>query len=232
MPPLADIAATWWPVLLAYLVGATPFGYLAGRLRGIDIREHGSGNIGATNVLRTLGKPVGFAVLILDVLKGLVPALLARSVSDGSLVPIFTAVAAILGHNYTFWLGFKGGKGIATTAGAMAPLLFWPLVAAVLGWLILLKTTRYVSVASIGAAAIIPLAVTVLSLARGVWEWPLFLLSLLVFVLAVWRHRENIRRLCAGTENRFAPKKERAGNPGKDPPADRETEPTETIHTP
>lgn len=119
MAGLTEIIQHWWPVPLAIFIGATPFGFLVGKMKGIDIREHGSGNIGSTNVLRTLGKPVGAAVLALDVLKGLVPVLIVKLVSDNSILHIATAMAAILGHNYTFWLKFKGGKGIATTAGAL-----------------------------------------------------------------------------------------------------------------
>lgn len=197
----------WWPVLLAYVIGATPFGLLAGKMKGIDIREHGSGNIGATNVLRTLGKPIGYSVLALDVLKGLVPVLIAKAVTDQSIIHIATAVAAILGHNYTFWLKFKGGKGIATTAGAMAPIIPFALITAVLSWVVLLKTTRYVSVASIGAAIAIPLTVSIRFLIRGEWDWVIFGFGLLICLLAIWKHRINIKRLLAGEELRFERKK-------------------------
>lgn len=204
----------WLHPLLAYFIGATPVGYLAARLKGIDIRKHGSGNIGATNVLRVLGKPTGITVLLLDVLKGLVPVWLARHFVPGNdLIPILTAIAAILGHNYTFWLGFKGGKGIATSAGAMAPLLPIPLVVALVLWVLLFRTTRYVSVASIGAAASLPLTETVRGLATGQWSWGFFSLALVLGGLAVWRHRGNLARLRKGTEPRFVPKSQR-------PPAD------------
>ena len=104
MPTFIEILQTWWPVPLAYVIGATPFGFLAGKMKGIDIRDHGSGNIGATNVMRTLGKPVGITVLILDILKGMLPVILALCVSESSIVPIAASIAAIMGHNYTFWL--------------------------------------------------------------------------------------------------------------------------------
>ena len=107
MPDLLDILEYWWPVPLAYLIGATPFGFLAGKIKGIDIRDHGSGNIGATNVMRTLGKPVGITVLLLDILKGIAPAMIALCSSETSIIPIAASIGAILGHNYTFWLGFK-----------------------------------------------------------------------------------------------------------------------------
>jgi len=206
MPDFATLIRDAWPVLLAYLAGATPFGFLAGKLRGIDIRQHGSGNIGATNVLRTLGKPVGITVLALDVLKGLLPVLLAKSVSDSSIIHIASAMAAILGHNYTFWLGFKGGKGIATTAGAILPIMPYALIAAVTGFLIVLKTSRYVSLGSIAAAIIIPVTIVVESLIRGSWDWYILGFALFVCLLAIWKHRANIQRLCRGEENRTGKK--------------------------
>jgi acyl phosphate:glycerol-3-phosphate acyltransferase len=206
MPDITTLFQDYWPALVAYVVGATPFGFLAGKIKGIDIREHGSGNIGATNVLRVLGKPVGITVLVLDVMKGLAPVIVAKLVSDSSLVHIATAMAAILGHNYTFWLGFKGGKGIATTGGAILPVMPWALIAAVLGWIIVLKISRYVSLASIAAALIIPITLVTGSLLTGTWEWNIFVFGLFVSLLAIWKHRSNIGRLMRGEENRFAKK--------------------------
>ncbi len=213
MPDFETFIRDAWPVLLAYVAGATPFGFLAGKLRGIDIRQHGSGNIGATNVLRTLGKPVGITILALDVLKGLLPVLLAKSVSDSSIIHIVTAMAAILGHNYTFWLGFKGGKGIATTAGAILPIMPYALIAAVTGFLIVLKTTRYVSLGSISAAIIIPITIAVESLIRGSWDGYILGFALFVCLLAIWKHRANIQRLCRGEENRTGKKTDNSGTP-------------------
>jgi glycerol-3-phosphate acyltransferase PlsY len=192
-------------ILTGYLIGAIPFGYLAGKLRGIDIRDHGSGNIGATNVLRTLGKPTGISVLLLDVLKGLVPVLLAKHFSDGSPIHIATAFATIIGHNYTFWLRFKGGKGIATSAGALLPLLLIPLGIAAVVWATLFFSTRYVSVASMGAALTIPIATAVLQGMQGNWDTTMLTFTFILAVLAIWKHRGNIRKLCNGTENRFTP---------------------------
>lgn len=215
----ADLLREAWPVLVAYLVGATPFGFLAGRLRGIDIREHGSGNIGATNVLRVLGKPIGITVLLLDLLKGLLPVLLAMGASERSLVHLAAALAAILGHNYTFWLGFKGGKGIATTAGAILPLMPWALLAGALVWLAAFFASRYVSVASIAAAVAVPSAFALQSWATGRWEPPILAFAVGVGALAVWKHRANIRRLRRGEENRFVPRPRPAKSEGaSDPP--------------
>lgn len=202
---------------MAYLVGATPFGFLAGKMRGVDIREHGSGNIGATNVLRTLGKPIGITVLILDILKGVTPVLVARLVSEGldhqSLLMILTAVAAIMGHNYTFWLGFKGGKGIATTAGAMIPVIPIAILVAVVLWVSALLTTRYVSVASIVAAISIPLTLVAKFILSGTWDFAILGFALFISLLAIWKHRSNIDRLRRGEENRFGTKKSSHSQP-------------------
>lgn len=203
MSGIADILQQWWPALLAYVIGATPFGFLAGKSRGIDIRDHGSGNIGATNVLRTLGKPIGITVLILDVLKGMVPVLIAMWAGKDTLVQIVTAVAAIMGHNYTFWLGFKGGKGIATTGGALLPIMPIAILSAIALWIVSLKLTRYVSVASIVAALTIPIVLVIRYLISGEWNIPVLSLGLFVCILAIWKHRANIGRLRRGEENRF-----------------------------
>ncbi len=213
----AELLREAWPIPLAYVVGATPFGYLAGKMRGIDIRRHGSGNIGATNVLRVLGKPVGIAVLVLDLLKGLLPVLLAQSASSSSAIHIATALAAILGHNYTFWLGFKGGKGIATTAGAILPLMPWALLAAVVVWTIALLASRYVSVASIAAAVAVPSTLVVQGLVTGRWDPAVLGFALIVATLAIWKHRSNIQRLRRGEENRIG-KKPAAATTAEPPP--------------
>ncbi|MCB1232694.1 MAG: glycerol-3-phosphate 1-O-acyltransferase PlsY [Verrucomicrobiae bacterium] len=211
-----------WSVFLAYVIGATPFGFLAGKLRGIDIRDHGSGNIGATNVLRVLGKPIGISVLILDVLKGLVPVVIAQRASggDSSIIPILAGITTILGHNYTFWLGFKGGKGIATSAGAIAPLIPIPLAVALALWGIAFAVTRYVSIASIAAALSLPVTATIQGLIAGSHDWPLLIFTLFLAVMATWRHRTNIRRLREGTENRFEPRKSRKSDAGSESPGD------------
>ncbi len=209
---LSELFQSGWPVLLAYFIGATPFGYLAGRMKGIDIREHGSGNIGATNVFRVLGKPLGITVFILDVLKGLVPVLIAKVfVPDNSLVHIFAAIAAIMGHNYTFWLAFRGGKGIATSAGALAPILPIPLLVGLVVWVVLHQTLRWVSVASIGAAVALPVTVVVQNLiSKAPWDWPVLGFAIFLAVMAVWRHRANIARLSRGEEPKTPRKKKSA----------------------
>lgn len=193
IPEIATIVAS-------YVFGATPFGYLAGRLRGVDIRQHGSGNIGATNAFRVLGKPTGITVFVLDFLKGLLPVVIAtRVLPDAPLAPLIAGIGTILGHNFTFWLGFRGGKGIATSAGVLLALLPVAMLVGLAVWFILFFATRYVAVASIGAAIAIPIATVV----RNGENWPLLVFSIAIAVLAIVRHRPNIQRLMAGTENRF-----------------------------
>ena len=194
----------------SYAIGATPFGFLAGKVHGVDIRDHGSGNIGATNVFRVLGKRVGIPVFILDILKGCLPVMLTRWLAvlepPSEWPAIAAGVGAVLGHNFTFWLHFKGGKGIATSAGVLAALLPIPLVLAMALWAILFFATRYVAVASIGASLMVALSPLALHLWRGEPGWPLVGFGLLLGTLAIWRHRSNIRRLINGTENRFKKK--------------------------
>ena len=235
----------WLCPVFAFLVGSIPFGLLIARAKGIDIRAQGSGNIGATNVLRVVGRKYGILCLVLDLLKGFLPVVIAINlvhvegrpptvplpalVPWGATVPpdhpqaaqwthIATALAAILGHNYSPWLGFRGGKGIATSAGALLALM--PAAVAVLigVWLALFLNTRYVSVASIGAALALPLLTHLgarwhrLDAAdpaspslwqAGAWNRPLLFSTLVIAALAVWKHRANLRRLLAGSENRF-----------------------------
>lgn len=206
-----NVLAWLWPALF-YLIGSIPAGYLMGRFRGIDIRRHGSGNIGATNVGRVLGRKWGLMVFAFDFLKGFLPLYLVRSLvfpdSESwmvSLLLVLCGTAAILGHNYPVWLGFKGGKGIATSAGVLGALLPWVLAVALTLWIVAVLTMRTVSIASLLAATSLPLA--------AAWfypeQWVYFGLAVLADALASWRHRSNIQRLLAGTEPRisFASKK-------------------------
>ncbi len=186
--------------IVAYLCGSVPTGFLWGRACGIDIRTVGSGNIGATNVMRALGKGPGIAVLLLDALKGFLPVFAAPRLLpalDPSLLSITCCVGAIAGHNWTCWLRFKGGKGIATSAGAVLAFLPAPVGCALATWAIVFALSRYVSVASILAALVLPVATW--------WFQPdrsLLLFTGLLAVVAVVKHRSNIQRLIAGTENR------------------------------
>jgi acyl phosphate:glycerol-3-phosphate acyltransferase len=201
--------------LAGYISGATPFGYLAGKLRGIDVREHGSRNIGATNVIRVCGKGIGIPVFILDVIKGWLPAWLAlgwfavrgASAELSTTAAIVAGMSAVLGHNYTFWLSGRGGKGVATSTGAL--LAVAPLVVgiALVLWFILMKVTRYVSLASIVAGALVPVMMAVQMMRAGQWNGVLLGFGLVLATLVVLRHKANIQRLLAGTENKVgAPK--------------------------
>jgi glycerol-3-phosphate acyltransferase PlsY len=210
----------WLLIPSGFLLGSIPFGLLLGKLKGVDIREHGSGNIGATNVFRTLGKKSGILCLFLDFCKGFIPVMIAdHLVSAGTLgqsIEVGTALAAILGHNYSPWIGFKGGKGIATSAGALGALM--PpiaLVVVVLIFVIVTFTTNYVSVGSIVAAIALPILTLYGSyhhgkIADGTWNIPLFIFTLIAGILAVWKHRTNITRLRAGTENKIGQRKKEA----------------------
>ena len=204
-------------VCVAYLLGSIPTGYLVARSRGVDIRTVGSGNIGATNVFRILGKPAGIFVLLVDALKGfvscavvgpLVYRILVGPLPEASpthdYLKIIGAFLSILGHNYTCWLKFKGGKGIATSAGAVLALLPIAFAVALGTWIVLFVTTRYVSVASIGAAFVLPFATWLI--ARG--SLRMIIVAAVIGALAIYKHRSNIQRLMNGTENRFGKKRE------------------------
>jgi acyl phosphate:glycerol-3-phosphate acyltransferase len=198
-------------LLAAYLIGGIPFGYLAGKLiKGIDIREHGSKNVGATNVLRVVGKGPGIAVYILDACKGLLPVILAKVLWPGTTVGlqwfyIAVALAAILGHIFTPYLKFKGGKGVATASGAMLALAPIPLLAALLAFIFVFASTRYVSLGSITAALVFPIAVALDKILRNQDPLvPVLAVGWLVFIMVVVTHKANIVRLVEGTENRIS----------------------------
>jgi glycerol-3-phosphate acyltransferase PlsY len=199
----------------AYLLGSVPFGLLVGLARGVDVRKVGSGNIGATNVFRTVGKSWGSLAFFLDAAKGFVPAALFPLVlakltgaEVGAGHKLLFGCLAIVGHNWPVFLKFKGGKGIATSAGALLGFAPLELGVGVLTWVALFLITRYVSVASIAAA----LAIPVTGWIHGDPSRPLLpgVLTGLGLV-AVLRHRANIRRLMNGTESRFAKKKPAEG---------------------
>lgn len=204
--------------VFAYLVGSIPTGFLIARARGVDIRQTGSGNIGATNAFRVLGKGWGIGVLLLDFAKGLGACLLVpmlvRSMlnlsveSEGSITLALVAAAfAVLGHNFTLWLRFKGGKGIATTAGVLTALVPWPLLIGFGVWVLLFAITRYVSLGSIAAAVAIPVSTWFTT--GG--DPALSGLTAVLGVMALLKHRSNIQRLLSGTENRLELGKQRKG---------------------
>lgn len=204
--------------LLAYLLGSIPTGFLVARARGVDIRGVGSGNIGATNVFRALGKGWGIAVLLLDFAKGLGACLLAPIVvralfrlsiesEDTITLAVVAAVCAVLGHNFTVWLRFKGGKGVATTAGALTALVPWALLIGLGVWMVLFILTRYVSAGSIGAAVAVPVATWFTTNGDSI----LTILTSALGFMAIVKHRSNIHRLLAGTESRIELGRQRKG---------------------
>jgi glycerol-3-phosphate acyltransferase PlsY len=204
---------TWLLIfVLSYLIGSVPSGYLVGRSKGIDIRRHGSSNIGAANVARVMGSKWGYLVGVCDFFKGFIAAKLGFLIASHLLLSpvlggVIGAIAAILGHNYSVWLGFKGGKGIATSGGAVLGLL--PALVFVSGvsiWIAVFLISRYTSLASMSAAVALPIAVLLIGAKTGTDFWLLLGVSVFMAALAIWRHRSNIGRLLNGTEKRFGKK--------------------------
>ncbi len=225
----------WLCPLLAFLLGSIPFGLIIAKAKGIDIRQHGSGNIGATNVLRVIGKKYGISCLFLDALKGFIPTVIAIScirytgmqnpmaipglapfsqefpIQTAQIFQVLTGLFAILGHNYSPWVGFKGGKGIATSAGVLIALMPAAIVILIAVWAIVFLISKYVSLASIITAAVLPLLTLYGSwfhgkIQNGTWNKALFTFTLIIAILAIWKHRSNITRLRQGTEHRFSRK--------------------------
>ena len=213
-------------ILGAYLLGSIPFGVLIAKAHGKDLRSIGSGNIGATNVARALGKKWAYVCFVLDVLKGMVPTLAALPLvttksmesQDGEIVLIWlwlaVGCAAILGHIFPLYLKFKGGKGVATSFGVALGL--WPYftisaIFAVSIWLIVVLVWRYVSLASIAASVVFPLTLILTIALKTNWElttlWPLVITATAIPLMVIIRHRENIQRLLAGTESKIQKKR-------------------------
>ena len=187
-------------IIVAYLIGAIPTGVILTRLTGMeDIRNVGSGNIGATNVYRIAGWKLGIATLIGDCLKGMLPLLIAQrgfSLTGSGLASI--ALAAFIGHCYPIYLGFKGGKGVATALGIFLVLSLQAVLCALIIFVITLWRWRYISLASISAAVVIPLLVLLFE--RSL---PFFSATLIIAGIVIWKHKANIERLHSGTENKF-----------------------------
>jgi len=208
-----------WSLALAcggvgYLLGSFPAGYFAGRLAGVDIRAVGSGNIGATNVLRILGKGWGYPVFLIDAFKGFAAVRLAflfvtyypDAKAYAEYFAILAAMMSVAGHSFPVWLRFKGGKGVATSAGAVIGLMPLAVPLVFLVWVVVFETTRYVSLASIVAAIALPIIVSLLARWKFVDTWALIYFSLAITLLVLWRHRSNFSRLLNGTEQRFTRK--------------------------
>jgi len=201
-------------LLISYVIGSTPTSIIMGKLvRGIDIREHGSGNAGGTNVFRVLGWKPALVVVIIDILKGWFPAAVlattlfqgSLAISDTGLVQILCGFAAVLGHTYTIFAGFRGGKGVGTLAGMLLALFPIAFPLCLIAFIISLIATGYVSVSSMIAAVSLPIFILVLPAISEIApaSFSLIVFSLLVPFFVVFTHRSNLIRLRAGTENRF-----------------------------
>jgi glycerol-3-phosphate acyltransferase PlsY len=186
-------------ILFSYLIGSIPTGYWLGLAwKGIDVRQHGSGNLGATNIFRVLGKAPGTITLVFDILKGALPVLWTLHHFPGNTAAaLATGLAAITGHTASVFIGFKGGKGVATSAGVFLALLPGPCAAALIVFFLCLSVTRIVSISSILASITLPAASFILAEPK-----PLSYTATVVACLLVWKHRTNMRRLISGTENR------------------------------
>ena len=188
-------------VLIAYLAGSIPSAYIAGRVKGVDLRKHGSGNLGATNVVRVLGARIGAVVFIADLLKGFLPVYFLPTYTETLQPELWALVygaAAILGHVKPIFLLWKGGgKGVATASGVFLALAFVPMLIAEVAWIAVFYFTRYVSLASLVGAAVLPIAILV-------WyrepQSPVFIASVIISLFVFWTHRANIGRLRRGEE--------------------------------
>lgn len=195
--------------VISYLLGSIPFGVIAGSIAGIDVRRHGSGNIGATNTLRVLGKKYGYAVFFADVFKGFVAVRFALWLGHLNqparyyLIGIVAAMFVVVGHSFPIWLRFRGGKGVAAAAGACLGLLPVATLIAAAVWIAAFFAFRFVSLASMIAAVALPLALWLLSLATSSLDPVLLGFTSMIAALIIVRHRSNIVRLIQGREPRF-----------------------------
>lgn len=193
--------------ILAYLLGSIPFGLLIAKSKGIDIREHGSGNIGATNVFRVVGKKFGITCFVLDFGKGFCGAFvlpIAFGLQDTPYTGLIAGALTIAGHNWPVFLKFKGGKGIATSGGVLAAVAPLAVGVALLTWILVFLTSRYVSLASVLAAAAVAITGWVQFTAGGTSDLLTSIILTLLGAAAIWRHRSNLRRLASGEEHRFS----------------------------
>jgi glycerol-3-phosphate acyltransferase PlsY len=198
-------------LIISYLLGSIPAGYLAGRFAGVDIRKAGSGNIGATNVTRILGRAYGYPVFAIDFLKGLAAVRASMLIAGHTqfpgtsmeLIGIVAAVSCVTGHVFPVWLQFKGGKGVATSAGALFGLMPIALLIGAVVWIVMFQATRYVSVASITAAIALPIVILIMISLDQARTTALLYFSICLAAMVILRHRSNLSRLVRGTEPRF-----------------------------
>ena len=197
MEAIASLAV----IVAAYFIGAVPWGLVLGKLKGIDPRQHGSGGTGATNTLRLLGWRIALAVFVLDFAKGLIPVVLVKALDGPTWLSAAVAVATVVGHCWSPFIGFKGGKGMATGGGAAVGLAPW-LIVLLLMIVLIVAVTRYVSLASLVTAIVGPL----LALGLAIWgdfPWPWVLAITIMAAIIIVQHRTNIRRLLSGTERKL-----------------------------
>ena len=205
-------------LIFCFFIGGIPFGLIIGKINGIDIRSHGSGNIGATNIARTCGRVWGYLCFILDALKGFFPVLLARHWAQShnfplsDYTPIFAISGTVGGHIWSPFLRFKGGKGVATSAGAILAVAPFAVLSSIIVWYIVFLLTRYVSLASIITAMVLPLTAVLSDLFITVnpsrkLGTPVLIFLFLLCTGVILKHRDNIQRLLNGTENRFSKKR-------------------------
>jgi glycerol-3-phosphate acyltransferase PlsY len=194
----ADILVRVTVMAAAYLLGSIPFSYLVARRRGVDVRAVGSGNVGATNVMRSVGRGAGLLAFALDFLKGAAASQLGLWVEPMSPLPALCAALAVVGHMYPVWLRFRGGKGVATGAGAFLPLAPVPTAAALATFAVVAAVTRYVSLASIAGTLVLAVAAFLLGAPT-----PVVRAAAGMAVLIVWKHRANLERISRGTEGRL-----------------------------
>lgn len=191
-------------LVLGYVMGALPNGVWLGKyFKNIDIREHGSKNSGATNAYRVLGPKYGIMVLILDALKGFLPPFLASRFGVSGNILLVIGVLAIVGHSLSFFLNFKGGKGVATSLGVFLFLIPNVTLALLIIFILVVYFTRYISLGSIIAAVALPILTAFSPIRNNVGRMPLIIMTLLIGAFVIWRHRTNITRLMNGTENKF-----------------------------
>jgi glycerol-3-phosphate acyltransferase PlsY len=204
----------WLALIIgAYLLGAIPWGVVLGRIRGVDVRKSGSGSTGATNTLRLMGWKFAVTVFVLDFAKGMFPVLLARALDAPDWVIAVTAVVPVIGHCWSPYIGFQGGKGMATGGGTAVALAWW-LVLLLIPMIGIVALTRYVSLASISAAIVGPAIVVVLAaMDEFPWWWALAVVALASLI--IYQHRSNIGRLLNGTERKFGNREPSATNPAK-----------------
>jgi acyl phosphate:glycerol-3-phosphate acyltransferase len=198
MEQASDVVVRVAVMLVAYLLGSVPFSYLVARRRGVDVRTVGSGNVGATNVMRSVGRGAGLLAFALDFAKGSVASLLGQAVEPQSPLPALCAAVAVLGHMYPVWLRFRGGKGVATGAGAFLPLVPAATFAALLTFAVVLAASRYVSVASVAGTLVLAVAAFLLGAPTAVVR-----AAAGMAVLIAWKHRANLQRVARGTESRL-----------------------------